>query len=279
MRMRIQVHDLGVCSWSLKPSGMADLVNAAQQLGLSHVHLALNKLVFLDDKQKHAELGHLRASGLTFTAGMISFPGEEYSTIPRIRLTGGFVPDESWNIRRQLTLGSAKIAEELGIKILTTHAGFIPPSNHVDYPKLLARVAELAGALKPRNILLALETGQESASELLQFLNDLPAGNVAVNFDPANMIMYGSGDPIEAIATLSRHIQHVHVKDATASDKPGIEWGKETPIGSGEVIFEEFLPALGKINYTGPLLIERETGDDPIADIQSAIEFLQKLPK
>jgi sugar phosphate isomerase/epimerase len=258
---------------------MAELVDSVRQLGLSHVHLALGRLIFLDDKQKHMELGHLRASGLTFTAGMIGFPGEDYSTIARIRLTGGFVPDEFWNIRRQLTLEAAKIAEELGLKILTTHAGFIPPSNHVDYPKLLGRVAELAKSLKQRNILLALETGQESASELLQFLNDLPGGNVVVNFDPANMLMYGSGDPIEAISTLSRHIHHVHIKDATASTKPGIDWGKETPIGTGEVIFEELLPAFNKINYTGPLAIEREAGEEPIADIRSAIEFLQKLPK
>jgi L-ribulose-5-phosphate 3-epimerase len=258
---------------------MAELVESVRQLGLSHVHLDLGKLVFLDDKQKHLELGHLRGGGLTFTAGMIGFPGEDYSTLPSIRHTGGFVPDESWSIRRQLTLAAARIAEELGLTILTTHAGFIPHSNHMDYPKLLGRVAELAKALRERNILLALETGQESASELLQFLNDLPGGNVAVNFDPANMLLYGSGDPIEAVATLSRHIRHVHIKDAVASKTPGIEWGSEAPIGTGEVVFEELLPALSKIGYTGPLVIEREAGDDRLADIRSAIEFVQRLAK
>ncbi len=277
--MQVQKHDLGICSWSLKPLGMAELVNSVRQLGLSHVHLALGKLVFLDDKQKHMELGHLRASGLTFTAGMINFPGEDYSTLPRIRLTGGFAPTNSGTCRRQLTLEAAKIAEELALTILTTHAGFIPPSNHVDYPKLLNRVAELAKSLHHRNILLALETGQESASELLQFLNDLPGGNVAVNFDPANMLLYGSGDPIQAVATLSRHIRHVHIKDAVASKKHGIEWGTEVPIGTGEVMFEELLPALNKIDYTGPLAIEREAGENRMTDLRSAIDFLQKLPK
>ena len=277
--MQVQKHDLAICSWSLKPAGMAELVNSVRQLGLSHVHLALGKLIFLDDKQKHLELGHLHASGLTFTAGMISFPGEDYSPLPRIRLTGGFAPDEFWHVRRQLTLEAAKIAEELRLPILTTHAGFIPPSNHVDYPKLLNRVAELAKSLHQRNILLALETGQESASELLQFLNDLPGGNVAVNFDPANMLIYGSGDPIQAIATLSRHIRHVHIKDAVASKKHGIEWGTEVPIGTGEVMFEELLPALNKIDYTGPLAIEREAGENRMTDLRSAIDFLQKLPK
>jgi len=258
---------------------MAELVELVRQLGLSHVHLALGRIVSLDDEQKNMELGHLRGSGLTLTAGMIDFPWEDYSTLPRIRLTGGFVPDEFWSVRRHLTLEAAKIAEELGMSVLTTHAGFIPPSNHVDYPKLLGRVAELAESLRQRKILLALETGQESASELLQFLNDLPGGNVAVNFDPANMLLYGSGDPIEAVATLSRHIRHVHIKDAVASKKHGIEWGTEVPIGTGEVNFEDLLPALNEINYTGPLVIERDAGDERISDIRSAIEFMQGLAK
>lgn len=137
----------------------------------------------------------------------------------------------------------------------------------------------MAESLRQRNIVLALETGQESASELLQFLNDLPGENVAVNFDPANMLLYGSGAPIEAITTLSRHIRHVHVKDAVASKRQGIEWGTEVPIGTGEVIFGELLPALEWIDYTGPLVIEREAGDDPVSDIRSAIEFIQGITK
>jgi sugar phosphate isomerase/epimerase len=257
---------------------MAELVESAHQLGVSHVHLALGPLVFLDDKQKHLELGQIRAGGLALTAGMIGFPGEDYSTITRIRLTGGFLPDESWNIRRRLTVEAAKVAEELGLTMLTTHGGFIPPSNHADYPELLGRVAELAKSLREHNIVLALETGQESASELLQFLNDLPAGNVAVNFDPANMLLYGTGDPVEAVRTLSRHIRHVHIKDAVASENPGIDWGEEVPIGTGDVDFEELLLALRDIDYTGPLIIEREAGRNQMQDIRSAIAFMQGLP-
>ncbi len=275
--MQVQSHDLGICSWSLRPGGMAELVELVNQLGLSHIHLALGPLVLLDDKQKHLELGHLRAGGVTLTAGMIGFPGEDYSSIARIRLTGGFLPDESWNIRRRLTLEAANLAEQLGVTLLTTHGGFIPPSNHADYPKLLGRVAELAKSLRERNVMLALETGQETASELLQFLNDLPAGNVAVNFDPANVLLYGTGDPIEAIRTLSRHIRHVHIKDAVVAQKPGIEWGKEVPIGAGAVDFEQLLLALHDIDYAGPLAIEREGGRHRMDDIRSAIAFLQSL--
>ena len=108
-----------------------------------------------------------------------------------------------------------------------------------------------------------METGQETAPELLQFLNDLRCQNVKVNFDPANMILYGAGDPIEAIASLGRHIGHVHVKDATLSDAARARRGAtEVPFGTGQVPPKEFLRALDDVGYTGPLAIEREAGDD-----------------
>jgi sugar phosphate isomerase/epimerase len=147
----------------------------------------------------------------------------------------------------------------------------------MDYGKLLTRIGEIAHALEPLEITLALETGQEPASELLQFLNDVPGGKVAVNFDPANLLLYGTGDPIEAIHILGRHIRHVHVKDAISAQKPGLEWGTEVAIGTGEIDLEEMLLALREIGYVGPLIIECEAGADARAGIQAAIEALTKL--
>jgi sugar phosphate isomerase/epimerase len=97
-----------------------------------------------------------------------------------------------------------------------------------------------------------------------------------VNFDPANMILYGAGDPIEAIRTLGRHVRHVHVKDATASDRPGEAWGEEVAFGTGQVGPQRFLAALHRIDYRGPLAIEREAGNQRMADVRAAIEALQK---
>jgi sugar phosphate isomerase/epimerase len=256
---------------------MAELVPLVGQLGLSHIQLALGPLIFLDDKRKHFELGILRDSGLILTAGMIAFPGEDYSSIARIRLTAGFLPDESWKLRKQITLQAANLAGELGLKILTCHAGFIPQSNQTDYPKLLGRVKELAQVFRDKGLILALETGQESAPELLQFLNDLPGGNIAVNYDPANMLLYGSGDPIEAIHTLSRHIRHVHLKDAVVSSLPAVEWGRDVTLGTGEVDFEELFLTFSEINYTGPVTIESEAGAQSVEEIRAAIAYLQKL--
>jgi sugar phosphate isomerase/epimerase len=275
--MQIDGHDLGVCSWSLHPADVADLVQKITALGLSHVHLALQPLLFLDDKRKFEQLGHLRHSGVTITAGMIAFPGEDYSSIARIRTTGGLVPDDVWPLRKQLLIQSGKLSQELGISLLSFHAGFLPRSSHDDYPKLLSRVGQIATALAPMNVGLALESGQEPASELLQFLNDLPGVKVGVNIDPANMILYGTDDPIDAIHTLNRHIHHVHIKDALAAQKPGLEWGSEVAIGKGQVDMNELLLALREIRYTGPLAIEGELASD-VEMVRSAIETLRNLP-
>ena len=142
----------------------ASLVQCVKDLGLGHIQLALGPLLFLDDKQKHQELGHLRESGLAVTAGMIAFPGEDYSTIARIRATGGYLPDESWDLRKQITIQAGKLAQELGLTTLTTHIGFIPQSNHDDYPRLIERIAEITAALSQDGVTLAMETGQEGAS-------------------------------------------------------------------------------------------------------------------
>jgi L-ribulose-5-phosphate 3-epimerase len=273
--MNLQGHDIAVCSWSLQSKGMEDLVAKVKELGLGHIQLALGELVQLDDKRKHEELGHLRRSGIGLTGGMMGFAGEDYSTIERIRQTGGFVPDGEWPLRKRLMFEAAKLADELGIKTVTSHVGFVPPPGDARYPQIVGRVRELAGAMARHGIDLLMETGQEPAAELLHFLGDLASPNVHINFDPANMILYGAGDPIEAIKVLGRHIRHVHVKDATPSNKPGVEWGEEVPFGTGRVGTKRFIEALKQVGYSGPLAIEREAGSNRMGDVRTAIEALR----
>jgi sugar phosphate isomerase/epimerase len=274
--MNIGGHDIGVCSWSLQPRDTGHLVELVKQLGLGHVQLALGPLLMLDDKRKHLELGHLRNAGLKLTAGMIAFPGEDYGSIDAIRRTGGYVPDDQWDLRKRMSAQAATLGAELGLKAVTTHVGFIPRKGESGYDKMLGRVREVAKDFGGHGIELGMETGQESAAELLEFLDDLDTPNVFVNFDPANMILYGAGDPIDAIRTLGGHIRHVHVKDATASDRPGEAWGEEVAFGTGQVGPQRFLAALHRIDYRGPLAIEREAGSQRMADVRTAIGSLEK---
>jgi sugar phosphate isomerase/epimerase len=273
--MNIAGHEIGVCSWSLVPKNTQDMIARVKELGLQHVQLALGSLAQMDDKQKHQEVGLLMKSGLTFTGGMMGFPGEDYTTIATIKKTGGYVSEREFPLRRQLTKAAGQIAVEMGMKLVSAHVGFVPPSSDPNYAAMVARIRDIANDFRSLGLTLLMETGQETAPELLQFINDLAVPNVKVNFDPANMILYGAGDPIEAIGILGRHIGHVHVKDATISDTPGVTWGAEVPFGTGQVPVKEFLHALDDAGYTGPLAIEREAGDNRMADIRYAIDTLR----
>jgi sugar phosphate isomerase/epimerase len=127
---------------------------------------------------------------------------------------------------------------------------------------------------------LHLETGQEPADVLMRFLADAERDNLFINFDPANMILYGVGEPLPALERLGRYVRSVHCKDARWSTEPGVTWGQETPLGEGNVDFSEFLATLQRIGYRGPLTIEREIPQEPErqkAEIGRAVELLERL--
>src|SRR5438128_543476 len=138
--MNLAGHDIGVCSWSLAPKNIAELIPMMRQLKLSHLQLAIAPLIALSETARNAEMEQLRAAGITITAGMIGFSGEDYSTITRIRQTGGYMPDELWPERREMTAMAAAICKQSGIKLLSTHVGFIPPSSGDKYNTMVDRI-------------------------------------------------------------------------------------------------------------------------------------------
>ena len=276
--MNLAGHDIGVCSWSLKPTSAEDLVAVMNELSLDHLQLSLSSLLNMDEATRQSALDVYGASDIAFTAGMIGFAGENYASIATIRKTGGLVPADLWPARRDHALAAGALAKRIGINSITFHLGFIPPGNDATYASLIERTREIARAWAADDIDLLLETGQERSSDLLLFLNDLNAKNVGVNFDPANMILYGAGDPVEAVSMLGRHIRHVHVKDAIASARPGVEWGKEVPFGEGEVEATAFFRALIDAEYDGPLVVECEiNAADRLANVKTAIAKLEEL--
>jgi sugar phosphate isomerase/epimerase len=276
--MNIAGHDIGVCSWSLHPKDINDLIAQVKQASLSHIQLGLAGLSVLNDQNKAQAIAAIKKADITLTGGMVGFAGEDYSTIANIRRTGGFVPDADWAERRSITEKAAKLARELHVPHISAHVGFVPhkSADPKQYQKIVDRIREIADWFDQFNLALLMETGQEKADELLQFLGDLHRDNVHINFDPANMILYGAGDPIAAIRTLGEHIRHVHVKDANGSKKPGEDWGEEVPFGTGQVNPQKFLDTLHSVNYQGPLCIEREAGNQRLQDVKFAVESLKK---
>ena len=164
---------------------------------------------------------------------MFGCVGEDYSTLETIRLTGGIAPDATWEQNWTNIRATAALAQQLGLKLVTFHAGFLPhEEKDPNFAKLLRRLAETADVFQAANIALGLETGQETAPVLVQLLQKLNRPNVGVNFDPANMILYDKGDPIAALRVLGPWIRQVHIKDARRTKVPGT-WGEEVAGGHG----------------------------------------------
>jgi L-ribulose-5-phosphate 3-epimerase len=267
---------LAVCSWSLQPNSPQDLMAKLQQTGVRRVQLALDPL--RDDPSvwgKTPEL--LQQAGIGIVSGMFGCVGEDYSTLETIRVTGGIAPDATWEKNWKNIQATAELAQRLGLKLVTFHAGFLPhEASDPSFAKLRQRLIQTADAFQTRGIALGLETGQETSAVLSEFLRQLARPNVGVNFDPANMLLYDKGNPIEALRTLGPWIRQVHIKDARRTKVPGT-WGDEVVAGTGEVDWPAFFKTLEQVGFRGDLCIEREAGDQRVADIRTAREMIEQL--
>ena len=271
---------IGACSWSFRKP-VSELDAEMRKAGVKGIQLALGPFIEADGRHGDAEgaesLAYVKAkiaSGeWNLMSTMISFPQEDYTTLETIRKTGGIVPDECWEKNRRMISEAAKLTRELGAKYLLTHAGFLDESDEKAYRKYVERVSWVRDECRRHGVEIILETGQETADDLVKFLNHGPG--LGVNFDPANMILYGKGDPIAGLRKLMPWIRSVHVKDACATKTPGT-WGTEVPWGEGEVGADMFVSELKRLGYKGHYVVERENGDNRTADIALAVKRLQK---
>jgi sugar phosphate isomerase/epimerase len=206
---------------------------------------------------------------------MLHFDYEDYSTLDTIKVTGGVMPDDKWDFALSSFMRAARITAELGVPYLSMHVGFLDHSDAAYAQKFYDRVRALGNAAKAAGVTLLMETGQESGADLLNFLAELDHPNVALNFDPANMILYNKDEPISAMMMLAPWIRHVHAKDAVRTRVDGT-WGAEVPWGDGEVNAKDFLDALKGIGFNGAIAVEREAGDQRAVDIATAIQRLSE---
>ena len=267
---------LAVCSWSLQPANPQDLVTKLQATGVRRVQLALDPLRESPDVWGEAT-ALFQSNSITIVSGMFGCVGEDYTTLESIQATGGIAPDATWEQNWKNIQGTAALAQKLGLKLVTFHAGFLPhEEKDPRSAKLRQRLIDIADVFAARNIMLALETGQETAAVLRDFLQKLTRPNVGVNFDPANMILYDKGNPIDALRTLGPWIRQVHIKDARRTKVPGT-WGEEVVAGTGEVDWRAFFTALDQVTFKGDFCIEREAGNQRVAEIRAARELVEKL--
>ena len=172
---------------------------------------------------------------------------------------------------------AATFAKSIGVEDILIHAGFIANNPFSgEYKFMKKRLTQFARHCKNIGANVLLETGGESPVTLLRMIEDIPFDNVYVNLDTANLIMYGFGNPVDAVHTLNKYIKCMHIKDGVPPTNPNI-LGAETPIGEGFVDFKRVFAGLTEIGYDGPIIIEREIdGDQQLKDLKGAIQYLNK---
>jgi len=261
---------VGVCSWSLQRD-IPGVVDVMKQLAVDHVHLDIGPAC---GENHGAYLELVGRQEWTISSTMIGFAQEDYSSLEAIKKTGGIVPDAYWDINKERFLKAIEATAALQVAYLSSHFGFLDMSEPGYAEKIIQLVRLLADAAAASNVVLLMETGQERAEELREFLEAMNHPALAVNFDPANMIMYNMGDPLDGIRVLAPWVRHIHIKDAVKTDQPEL-LGPEVVWGSGQVNAEQFLTTLNAIGYQGTMAVEREAGQDRLGDIQKAVTLLR----
>lgn len=267
--------EVGACSWSLRAQSPEDLARRARAVGVHTVQLALTP--YAEDPRKlERAVDILGRSGIAVRSGMLSTIGEDYASLESIRRTGGLRPDEHWRANLARARAVAAAAKRIGVPLVSFHAGFLPETRASDERRsMIARLRDVVDAFAADGVRVALETGQERAEILLDVLDELERPACGVNFDPANMILYGMGDPVASLARLAQRVLQIHVKDAIRTKVPGT-WGEEVPAGKGEVDWPAFFDVVRERKIEVDLMIERESGEDRTADIQAARDLVER---
>jgi sugar phosphate isomerase/epimerase len=262
-------------------AGLGVRLEVAHELGVPTIHLHTPSRASRTPQRASEFLRQLSDLGIRITCLFGGFEGESYADIPTVKRTVGLVPRETRAARTAELKAIADFARELSVDAVGVHIGFVPhdPADP-NYREVLELTRGVCDHCSRNHQALHLETGQEPADVLIRFLDDVGRENLFVNFDPANMILYGAGQPLPALELLGTRVRSVHCKDATWSDRPGETWGREVPLGEGDVDFAAFVDTLERIGYDGPLTIEREIPQEPErqkAEIGRAIELLERL--
>jgi L-ribulose-5-phosphate 3-epimerase len=270
--MEVVVHwKIGVIVDSLK-LGVRAGVRKAAEIGANGVQLYVTEGELAPERMSHQDRADFRR--------FVQSCGLEISALCG-DLFKGFLNHETNPFVVRRSRDFVDLAVDLGVTIVTTHIGKLPQDTGAQqWGWGVSAVQEVARYAEERGCRFAMETGPEEPALLLQFLERIQGKGIAVNYDPANLIMSGPFDHIGGVYILKDYIVHTHAKDGVCLRKresPAKNLRLEVPLGEGSVAFRYYLKALSEIGYTGYLTVEREVGDDPVSDIGKAVAFLRSL--
>jgi sugar phosphate isomerase/epimerase len=215
-------------------------------------------------------------AGVRVSAFWAGVPGPAAWNFTQGPLTLGLVPPEFRWARMEALKRWADFAVELGAPAIVTHCGFLPENlTDPDFGAVAVAIRDVAAHCKKLGIGFWFETGQETPVTLLRYIDEIGLDNLGINLDPANLLMYGRGNPIDALDVFGKHVRCVHAKDGHCPTNSK-QLGHEVRVGTGAVRFPEFIRKLHDVGYKGDLVIEREIhGEQQRVDIAQTVADLR----
>ena len=194
-------------------------------------------------------------------------------------VTLGLVPVMYRERRVRELVEAAPICDKLGVKNIIYHSGYIPENPLSElYHEIIANLRYICGIYKKYGIYFCFETGQETPVTLLRVIEDVGTGNLGINFDTANLILYGKANSVDALDIIGKYVRCMHAKDGEYPTN-GRELGLEKPIGKGRANFPALIAKLKELGYDGSIVIEREIAEGPERDrdILESKTYLERL--
>jgi len=249
----------------------------ATEMGIHSCQLCSWDLSKHTDEMAEEILGLLEKYDMEVSTFWAGWSGPQAWNFTEGPLTLGLLPTAYRYRRVQELKAASDFAKKLGIRQIATHAGFIPENPHdPQYAGMLDALREVAEHMKKNDQYLLFETGQETPVTLLRAIGDIGTGNLGINLDTANLILYGKGNPVDALDVFGQYVMDLHIKDGLFPTD-GWKLGNEVAVGEGKADFPRIIEKLKALGYDGALTIEREiSGEKQIEDIIKAKALLEK---
>ena len=259
--------------------GVTERFEKARSIGLNCCQIIMNPALYTDEAVEIFKAAREK-TGIEFTALWARWTGPSVWNFTDGPLTLGLVPPAYRAMRMNEVLAGANFAYKLGITDVITHVGFLPENpNDPDYTGTIAALKHICASIKPRGQYFLFETGQETPITVVRAIHDIGTGNVGINFDTANVILYGKSSAVDSVKIFGKYVRNLHLKDGNFPTDP-YNLGKETPLGEGSVNVPEVLKLLKECGYTGPYIMEREiSGEKQIEDIIKGRELVLSILK
>lgn len=266
---------IGTCVYLNDMQSIEGKLTALAEAGFSACQLLAWKPHLWTQENARILKGLLEKAAITPSAFWCGWTGPAVWDLYDGPLTLGLVPPDYRAQRiRELCLG-ADFAAWLGIRDVVTHMGFIPENpNDPQFGPFCIAVRTVARHLEQQSQRLLFETGQETPVTMLRCFERVGTGNLGVNLDTANLILYGKANPVDALDVFGQYVMGLHAKDGCYPVN-GHDLGMETRIGAGKVDFPALFRRLKELGYDTHVTIEREIeGDEQLRDILDARDYL-----